>query len=205
IGTLLVVSLCCGYRIVQLRTGGGPGVATSLGGELITRDSADNKEKQLLNVVEEMAIASGSAVPPVYVLNGEHSINAFAAGFTPNTAAIIVTRGTLNILNRDQLQGVIGHEFSHILNGDMRTNIRLIGVIFGIIALTILGSILLRAIFFAGIGGSRSSNERGGGGGAALAIAAFGLLLIVIGCVGSFFGKLIQAAISRQREFLADG
>ena len=185
------------YKVMQLSNGGGAQVAESLDGRLVTRATDDKLERRLLNVVDEMAIASGIPVPKVYVLDHESGINAFAAGTTTGNAVVAVTRGTLEQLSRDELQGVIGHEFSHIFNGDMRLNIRLIGVLHGILMLALIGRVILR-------GGSRghrvsSSNKKGGGG-----IILFALALVVIGYIGVFFGRLIKAAVSRQREFLAD-
>jgi len=141
-------------------------------------------------VVEEMALASGTPVPRVYVLDEEEGINAFAAGFSARDAVIAVTGGTLRLLKRDELQGVIGHEFSHILNGDMKLNLRLIGIIFGLLCLATIGRILLN---------TRSGNSRDRN-----ALPLFGLALVILGAIGVFFGRLIQAAVSRQREFLAD-
>lgn len=184
-GTLLVVTLGSLYRITTLRAGGRV-VAEALGGRLVRPDTRDLEERRLLNVVEEMALASGLPVPPVYVLDQEPGINAFAAGFGPHDAVIGVTRGCLRLLNRDELQGVIAHEFSHILNGDMRLNLRLIGWIFGIFCLAEVGRVLLR---------TRGRNNP---------LPILGLLLIVLGWIGVVFGRLIQAAVSRQREFLAD-
>ena len=151
-----------------------------------------------MNVVEEMAIASGTPTPPVYLLEQERGINAFAAGFTPSDAVIGVTRGCAEQLDRDQLQGVIAHEFSHILNGDMRLNIRLMGVLYGILVIGLIGTFLLRSSFFAGAGRRRSRDN------SALAIAAIGAAVMAVGFIGSFFANLIQASVSRQREFLAD-
>jgi Zn-dependent protease with chaperone function len=194
-GTVLVVIAGTFYKIAQLSSGG-EAVARMLGGRPIARNTIDSDERKVLNVVEEMAIASGTPVPQVFVLDDEPGINAFAAGFSPNNAVIGVTRGSISSLTRDELQGVIAHEFSHILNGDMRLNIRLIGVLNGILVLALIGYAILR-------GGSRASRvrSRGKGGGA---ILLFGLLLMIIGYVGVFFGKLIKSAVSRQREFLAD-
>jgi len=189
------------YKLSQL-AGGGQVVALALGGRALNHDSRDAHEQKLLNVVEEMAIASGVPVPPVYVMDGEASINAFAAGYKPDDAVVGVTRGTMELLDRDELQGVIAHEFSHILNGDMRLNIRLIGVLHGILVLGLIGHLLLRSAFYSGAGRSRRSSKESGN--AALAIAAAGLALLVIGYVGVFFGNLIKAAVSRQREYLAD-
>ncbi len=169
---------------------GGSAVAESLDGRLIASNTNDPDERKLLNVVEEMSIASGVPMPKVYVLDNEDGINAFAAGHTPSDAAVAVTRNCMTKLSRDELQGVIGHEFSHILNGDMRLNIRLIGILFGIFCIATIGRILLY---------TRSSNSRDKN-----PLPIIGLLLLVIGSLGVFFGRLIQAAVSRQREFLAD-
>jgi Zn-dependent protease with chaperone function len=180
-------------RTMQLRQGG-PRVAELLGGRRVQPDSTDEAERRLVNVVEEMAIASGTPVPAIYVLEHESGINAFAAGYTLDDAAVAVTRGTLDSLSRDELQGVIAHEFSHILNGDMRINIRLMGLLFGILLLAIVGRGLLHS-------GARGGRGRRGSGGQ---VAVVGLALVLVGYIGVFFGKLIQAAVSRQREFLAD-
>ncbi|MCX7677501.1 MAG: M48 family metallopeptidase, partial [Alteraurantiacibacter sp.] len=185
LGTLAVVVCGSAYKMSELSTGGGA-VARALGGRLVQPNTSDPDERKLLNVVEEMAIASGVPVPQVYVLDQEQGINAFAAGHTPSDAAIGVTRGCMRLLKRDELQGVIGHEFSHILNGDMRLNVRLIGMIFGILCLTVVGRIMLR---------TRGRKNP---------LPLLGLALILIGSVGVFFGRLIQAAVCRQREFLAD-
>ena len=186
------------YKTMSL-SGGGASVAEMLGGRLITQGTGDLQQQQLLNVVEEMAIAAGMPIPKVYLLE-ETSINAFAAGKTPASAVIGVTRGTLTRLTRDELQGVIAHEFSHIANGDMRLNIRLIGVLHGILLIGLIGYFILRSLRFSS---SRSSNKKGGGSGL-LAIAALGFGLLVIGYAGSFFGQWIKAIVSRQREYLAD-
>ncbi len=190
----------CGslYRIAQLR-GGGSVVANALGGKRISADTTDPDERRVLNVVEEMAIASGVPVPPVYLLSQETAINAFAAGYSPGDAVIGVTRGCITGLTRDELQGVIAHEFSHILNGDMRLNIRMIGLINGIILLSLAGHLVFRSALYAPR--SRSSKNDGGG---TLALLAIGLLLLIVGSIGSLMGRFIQAAVSRQREFLAD-
>ncbi|MCP4875313.1 MAG: M48 family metallopeptidase [Gammaproteobacteria bacterium] len=184
------------YKTMSL-TGGGAAVAEMLGGHLVSQATTDLQQRQLLNVVEEMAIAAGMPVPRVYLMD-ETSINAFAAGRTPANAVIGITRGTLTRLNREELQGVIAHEFSHIANGDMRLNIRLIGVLHGILLIGMIGYFLFRSLRFAG----RSRSSKGGGG--VLAIAALGIGLMVIGYAGTFFGQWIKAVVSRQREFLAD-
>jgi len=188
-GVLAVIFIGSAYKQNEL-SGGGGAVATLMGGRLVNPNTTDPNERKLLNVVEEMAIASGVPVPKAYVLDGEKAINAFAAGHSTSDAAIGVTRGCIEMLSRDQLQGVIGHEFSHILNGDMRLNLRLIGIIFGILCIATIGRVLLYAR-----GGGRRGNN---------ALPLIGLVLIVLGAIGVFFGRLIQAAVSRQREFLAD-
>lgn len=185
------------YRLSQLSSGGGASVAESLGGRLLQQETRDPVERKILNIVEEMAIASGVPVPPVYLMD-EEGINAFAAGWSPNDAVIGVTKGCVEALSRDELQGVIAHEFSHILNGDMKLNIRLMGILYGIFFLSILGEILIRSISYS----SNSSNEKKNDGKGA--IFMIGLVLFILGWVGWFFGRLIQAAVSRQREFLAD-
>jgi Zn-dependent protease with chaperone function len=185
-GVLGVASL---YKTLELRGGGGV-VARNLGGVLVDHDTTDLQRKRLLNVVSEMAIASGVPMPEVYVLEQEPAINAFAAGHTPANAAVTVTRGALERLNRDQLQGVIGHEFSHILNGDMRLNVQLMGWVFGLFVIALIGRLIL----------SFSPRDRRGNNG----WIALGFLIMVLGYVGLFFGRLMQAAVSRQRERLAD-
>jgi len=194
-GVGVVVFVGSLYKIMAL-SAGGKVVAESLGGQLIPQNTNDLKQRKLLNVVEEMAIASGTPAPPVYLLANEPGINAFAAGFSPRDAVIGVTQGTIDHLSRDQLQGVIAHEFSHIFNGDMRLNIRLIGVLNGILILGIIGYYLLYSASF-----SRRGRSSGKGAGGILALA---IGLMVIGFVGTFFGGLIKAAVSRQREYLAD-
>ncbi len=198
--TLLVIGGGTLYRWMSLR-GGGRSVAELAGGTEVAPGTADPDARRLLNIVEEMSLASGVPMPAVFILENEPGLNAFAAGFTPSDAAIAVTRGAIEKLTRDELQGVVAHEFSHILNGDMRLNIRLVGVLFGILMLAMIGRGLLHSLRFAGAG--RSSRREKGGGGIALVVAA-GLALLAIGYIGYFFGRLIQAAVSRQREFLAD-
>lgn len=190
------------YKTLQL-AGDGHRVAVELGGVKVQPNSRDLDERVLLNVVEEMAIASGTPVPPVYLLD-EEGINAFAAGTTPQNAVIGVTRGCLRTLSRDELQGVIAHEFSHILNGDMRMNVRLIGLLYGIILIAMIGYVLLRLM--AEIPARASSSDDDGKGTIAIIAALFatGLALLGIGYIGVFFASLIQSAVSRQREFLAD-
>jgi Zn-dependent protease with chaperone function len=190
--TLATLALIAAGSLVQISrlAAGGPALARMMGARPLARASTEAAERRLLNVVEEMAIASGTSVPQVFVMDDQRAINAFAAGFSPNQAAIVVTRGTLDALNRDELQGVIAHEFSHILNGDMRLNLRLMGVLGGILLLTTLGRMLA------------GSSSRRDGKGTSFALLGFGL--IAVGYIGVFFGRLIQASVSRQREFLAD-
>jgi Zn-dependent protease with chaperone function len=186
------------HKIISLR-GGGAAVATMLGGRRVHPETAEGEERKLLNVVEEMAIASGTPVPEVYLLERERGINAFAAGYTRSDAAIAVTSGCLSELTREELEGVVAHELSHVLNGDMRVNIRLIGLLQGILVIASLGYILLRA---AGWGAMRRSRQRNDG--ATIVILFVGVALLIIGSAGVFIGRLIKSAVSRQREFLAD-
>ncbi len=197
--TLFVIASAMLFKTAQLRSGGAK-VATLLGGKPVSMDTKDPKERMLRNLVEEMAIASGVPVPEIFVLENEPGINAFAAGWTPADAAVAVTRGCLEQFDRDELQGVIAHEFSHVFHGDMRLNIRLMGVLFGIVCIATIGRIVVQAV---GRGAGRSSGGKGKGGGAA-GLILFGLALMVIGWLGVLFARLIQAAVSRQREFLAD-
>jgi len=194
-GVGVVVLVGSLYKIMAL-SAGGKVVAESLGGQLIPQNTDDLKQRKLLNVVEEMAIASGTPAPPVYLLADEPGVNAFAAGFSPRDAVIGVTQGTIDHLSRDQLQGVIAHEFSHIFNGDMRLNIRLIGVLNGILIIGLAGYYLLYSTSYSRHG--RSSDKSAGG------ILALAIGFMVIGFTGTFFGNLIKAAVSRQREYLAD-
>lgn len=200
-----VVGFSAMGKIAKFSRGGGAAVAESMGARRIDPATRDPGERRFFNVVEEMAIASGLPVPAVYVLDKEEGINGFAAGNRPDDAAVALTRGALESLDRDELQGVVAHEFSHILNGDMRMNIRLAGVLFGLLVLSILGSGLLRAAFRGSLyrGMARRGGGRGNNGGM-LVIAFVGVALFLLGLIGRFFGRLIQAAISRQREFLAD-
>jgi Zn-dependent protease with chaperone function len=186
LGVIGVASL---FKAAQLRDGGSV-VARSLGGTRVTRDTGDLKRKRLHNVVEEMSIASGVPMPEIYVLEQESSINAFAAGHTPANAAIAVTQGALDNLSRDELQGVIAHEFSHVLNGDMRLNVQLMGWLFGLLVVAIVGRTLLRY----------APRARRASGGLLFAALAF----VVLGYLGLFLGRLLQAGVSRQRERLAD-
>ncbi len=197
--TLIVVLGGALFKIGQLRSGGGGRVAEMLGGRQIRPETTDFFEKRLRNVVEEMAIASGVPVPPVYVLDRETGINAFAAGFAPSDSVVAVTYGTMTDLTRDELQGVIAHEFSHILNSDMRINLNLMGILFGLLVIGLTGRVLLQFVGYGG-GGRRDKDS----GQITMAILAAAVVLMVVGFTGYFFCKLIKASISRSRERLAD-
>lgn len=200
LSTGTVVGLGSGFKTMQLSAGGSV-VARDLGGRSISPDTTQPDERRLLNIVEEMSLASGLPVPAVWIMDDEEGINAFAAGHTPSDAVVAVTRGCLRALSRDELQGVIAHEFSHILNGDMRLNLRLIGVVHGLLILAILGHIIMR-VAAEMRGGSRDSDSKGMD--PRLALLLGGAALLAAGYLGVFFGNLIKAAISRQREYLAD-
>jgi Zn-dependent protease with chaperone function len=200
-GAALTIALGSLHKIRQLAAGG-PVVAELLGGRRVEPDSAEPDEQKLRNVVEEMAIASGMPVPEIYVLDNERGINAFAAGHTRSDVAIGVTRGGLKLLTRDELQGVIAHEFSHILNGDTRLNMRLIGIAHGVLWPVILGRIFVR--------GSNRPAEPGESildedvSVARLPLMLAGYLLVIVGSIGLPFVRLIKSAICREREWLAD-
>jgi Zn-dependent protease with chaperone function len=197
--TLGVVGLASLYKWMQVRAGGHV-VAEMMGGVRVNPSTTEPFERRLVNVVEEMAIASGIPLPAVYVLPHEESINAFAAGLTTSDAVVAVTRGCLEKLSRDELQGVVAHEFGHVLNGDMKLNVQLIALLHGILFIALLGRVVLRMSLRSG--GSRRGGKNGGS--AVLAMLGAGSALAVIGYAGFFFGRLIQAAVSRQREYLAD-
>lgn len=198
VGTLVIILFASLLRGLSLRSGGSA-VAEMLGGRLVPPGTTDFHERRLLNVVEEMALAASMPVPQVYLLEEEPGINAFAAGHTPDDAAVIATRGCIELLGREELQGIMAHEFSHILNGDMRLKLRLMGIIFGILVISVIGRGMLRVTRF-----SAGSSRRGKGGGAVMVVVVAGLALMIIGYIGLFCGRLIKAAVSRQREFLAD-
>ncbi|WP_447556312.1 M48 family metallopeptidase [Vreelandella sp. EE22] len=200
LGVVALVGIGGLFKRYQLRRGGGKGVAEALGGREIDPGTDNANERRILNVVEEMAIASGTPVPPVYLLK-EAGINAFAAGFDTRDAVIGITQGAIDHLSRDELQGVVAHEFSHILHGDMRLNMRLISVLHGVLLIGLLGYLLLRSTAFRGRSVRRSNNDNGKG---VIVVLALGAALAVIGYAGTFFGNWIKAAVSRQREYLAD-
>ena len=197
--TIGVISLGSLYKIITLSKGG-EAVAQMLGARPVPSATTDLQERRLLNVVEEISLASGTPVPRVFVLDNENSVNAFAAGFTTQNAVIGVTNGCLTQLTRDELQGVIAHEFSHILNGDMRLNLRLMGLLNGILIIGIIGFWIFRI----SISTRRTAGAGRKKGGSPIAFILVGLAVMAIGYIGMFFGKLIKSAVSRQREFLAD-
>ncbi len=199
--TLTIVLLASLFRHVQMQAGP-ERVMSAMGGRRVDPESGNPQERQLLNIVEEMAIASGLPVPDVYIVD-EEGINAFAVGLSTDRAAVGVTRGALNTFNRDEMQGVIAHEFSHILNGDMRLNTRLIAMLAGLFILSELGMVLFRIALHSGAGRRRSRSSKDNGGGA-LVFLAFGLAVWVCGSIGLLMGRILQASMSRQREFLAD-
>ncbi len=192
-----VIAISSMYKIESLR-GGGAVVARAAGGERVANATSDPQLRQLLNVVEEIAIASSMPVPAVYVLSHEAGINAFAAGYNASNAAITVTQGCMDLLTRTELQGVIAHEFSHIVNGDIRLNARLTGLLFGLIVIGVIGRTILQFAPNNGI------NDRKNSGGLAVVIFITGAAIFVAGYVGLFFARIIQAAVARKRESLAD-
>lgn len=209
-GVFLVTAIATGgmmgtgslFKTMQL-SGGGSVVARDMGARQIDPHTTDTDERRYVNVVEEMAIASGVPVPEIWIMDDELGINAFAAGTEPGNAVVAVTRGCIQRLSRDELQGVVAHEFSHILNGDMRLNMRLMGLLFGILMISMIGRMLFHAMRFMPMRSSRN-DKNGGAAGIAIAIFLAGIGLMIVGSIGVFFGRLIQAAISRQREYLAD-
>ncbi|MFD1260007.1 M48 family metallopeptidase [Entomomonas asaccharolytica] len=196
VGITLLVTF---FKHLSLRAGGKV-VAEALGGRLISRSTRDTNERRLLNLVDEMAIAARLPAPPVYLLDDEPNINAFAAGHTVNNAVIGITKGALELLTRDELQAVIGHEFSHILNGDMRINLRFTAMIFGFLYITQAATIIMRASQY--LRASRSNNKNA----AAVMAAIFliSIILFIAGWLTSLWARIMQAAINRQREYLAD-
>jgi len=200
-GVILVIIIGSLSRHWQVR-GGGKAVAQMVGARQVDMSSRDSQERRLINVVEEMSIASGMPVPGIYVLDNELGMNAFVAGLIPSDTVLVVTEGLLKTLKRQELQGVVAHEFSHIFHADMRINVRLISILGGILAIGQLGYYVLRSMRFTG--GRRRSSRSGGSGQAMIFILALSISLITVGYIGLFFGRLIKAAISRQREYLAD-
>jgi len=193
-GAALVLAVILGVTVVNVvrLAEGGAKLASLIGAREVPAQTADPLERRFRNIVEEMAIASGVRVPRAFVMDNERSINAFAAGWSVSASVVAVTRGALEKLTRDELQAVVGHEFSHILNGDMALNVRMIGVLAGIVAIGSIGTFLMRAA-------GEADDWRG-----AVPFFVAGLAVFVVGYVGLFFARLIKAAVSRQREFLAD-
>ena len=199
---LLIVGSGSLYMKVQLSKGG-EFVASSLGGRKVNTNTDVHEERQLLNVVEEMAIASGIAVPSVYILN-DHSINAFAAGHSTDDVVIGVTQGLMDLLDRDELQGVIAHEFSHIFNGDMKINMRLTSTLHGILLVGLIGEMILRGMLRGG-SSTRGTQSKSKSSGSGLMIIVFvAVAFYIIGSLGKLTGGWIKAIISRKREYLAD-
>ncbi len=186
------------FRWFQLR-GGGKSIASMVGAREILPDTNDRLERRFINVVEEMSIASGMPVPTLYIMDEEEAINAFVAGQESSDTIMVVTRGSLEQLSRQELQGVVAHEFSHIFNADMKINLRLISILAGILILGQAGYFVMRSLRYSNV---RSDNKNGGG--LIVVIMVVGISMYIIGSIGLFFGRLIKAAISRQREFLAD-
>src|SRR5207253_702139 len=189
LGTALLIFAVSAFNVTKLG-GSGAAVAEMVGARRVEPATREPLERRLLNIVEEMAIAAGVRVPAVYVMDAERGINAFAAGWDTTNCVVAVTRGALETLSRDELQGVIGHEFSHIVNGDIALNIRLIGVLAGIVFLGAVGGFVMRTMR------GRSKD--------ATALFLIGLGLFVIGYIGVFFARLIKAGVTRERERLAD-
>lgn len=196
-----ITLLTAGFNYLQYTQAGGSYVAESVGAVQVDPQTRNPKERQLLNIVEEIALATSLPVPPVYIMQADE-INAFAAGTTPENAAITVTTGSLNLLTRDELQGVLAHEFGHIYNRDMTIGMRVAAMVMGFFVVMFLGLRLMEGSFYLG-GGERSSRdgEDRKGGNPTLIIA---LILIVLGSLMWFFGSILQSMVSRQRELLAD-
>ena len=201
VATLVIILLGSLIRSLQI-SGGGHSVAKMVNARSIEMNTKDKLERRLINVVEEMSIASGMPVPSLFIMDEEMGMNAFVAGLVPSDTVLVVTKGLLENLNRQELQGVVAHEFSHIFNADMRMNVRLIAILGGILALGQLGYFLLRSMRYSRHRRSSSSNSNNNQLGMVIMGAA--VVLLIVGYIGLFFGRLIKAAISRQREFLAD-
>lgn len=200
VGSLFLgITLCvAAFQYSMFSSYGGGYVAESMGGYRINPLTQDPKERQILNIVEEIAIAASLPIPPVYMIPA-HQINAFAAGLNPNNAAIAITEGSFDLLNRDEIQGVIAHEFGHIYNGDTVINMRLAAMVMGFFFILYFG---LRMLQFSGLAGGRSNREGGRKGGNPVQLAA--LLFLLAGAFTWFMGSILKASISREREYLAD-
>jgi Zn-dependent protease with chaperone function len=200
---LIIIALGSLIKAIKLRKGG-KAIALAMGGRALTQAATDPDERELQNIVEEMSIASGVPMPAVYVLDREPGINAFAAGFRPEDAVIGVTNGAMRFLTRDELQGVIAHEFSHILNGDMRLNLRLVAWLHGILWIAIVGRGLLEGARRCIPWNSEADDLKKAGLGLFFIGTGVGVIIYGLGSGGVFFGHLIKSAVARQREFLAD-
>ncbi len=198
---LVTVSGAAGMKFMSLSSSSGA-VAESLGGRKVSPETTDSLERRYVNVVTEMAIAANTPVPEIYVLDDQDGINAFASGSTPERSAVAVTRGALESLTREELQGVVAHEFSHILHGDVRLNIRLAAYIHGLVVLTAIGRFILELVGDISRVRSRSSNKERAG--VALVAGAIALFFLTFGLLGRLVSTLMKAAVSREREFLAD-
>lgn len=190
---LSITFLVAGYQYAMMKAFGGRYVAESVGAEEVNLQTDNFQKKQLLNIVQEMALAAGVPAPPVYILPAK-AINAFAAGMSKENAAITVTTGSLSQLKRDELQGVIAHEFGHIYNGDMKISMRLAAMIMGFFCVLWLG---LRLLEVAGI--QRGGREKG-----ANPVALAALILMVAGSITWLAGNILKCSVSREREYLAD-
>lgn len=193
LGVILLGSLAKYWKL----RGGGRSVAEMIKAEPILRDAKEPKLRQLINIVDEISIASGIASPTLYYMPEEKGINAFVAGFDANDTVLVVTQGALDKLNRDELQGVIAHEFSHIFNADTKINLRLMAVLGGLLVMSQVGYNILTSQRSSSRT-SRSSNSN------SIAVPFVGSVLFLLGYLGLFFGNIIKAAISRQREYLSD-
>ncbi len=201
LGTFLSVGLGCYYKM-RVLSEGGAAVARLLNGRIIDPGTNDADERRLRNVIEEMAIASGTPVPGVYVLDNERGINALAAGHTRQDVAIAVTRGCLKLLARDELQGVIAHEFSHVLNGDTRLNMQLMSLAHGLFWPTYLGRLLIYGSTEAPPDGDPVLDKDAAS--RYLPTAPVGVVFLVFGSISLPFVRLLKSAVCRQREWLAD-
>lgn len=192
LGFLFLTFGTAGFQYLMYSTGGGSYVAKSVGAHQVHPQTTDPRERQLLNIVQECAIASGMPVPPVFIMEN-HQINAFAAGLTPEKAAVAVTRGALEKLNREELQGVMAHEFGHIYNGDMKISLRLSAMIMGFFFVLYAG---LRMLQFSGLAQTRQRGVN--------PVPIIALLLMVAGAFTWLAGSILRSMVSRQREYLAD-
>ncbi len=202
VGTIATIAWVSIRKSIELRSGGGQAVAQMMGARRVVPVNATPAERRLLNVVQEMAIAAGTRVPSVYVMDQAGGINSFAAGYDGSFCVIVVTRGVLETLNRDELQAVIGHEFSHIVNGDMALNLRMIGILAGLLFIGAAGEHMLRVALEGTSEGSQY--EEAGGILGILGGFIVGILLTVVGYAGLVAGRIIKAMVAREREFLAD-